>query len=328
MLLRFLFGVVIAACPLHTASAEDCKPLQRYGTIPFATEDDLRISLSVTLGGVSTHLTLDTGAYWSTIRRDLVEKLGLNTRKGAGLYMTDLAGEKMEKVAIVPDVKVGSLGYGSAEFFISGAPPVPVEESAGLMGQNLLNKIDLEIDNANRTVSLFSQDHCDADGVHWADEAVVLEFKRAETGSMHYSRTKREEGKSTNDYDVPLVWAQFEGRSVAVLFDTGATNTAMDLDLAKNIFGIDEHSPGVEPAGVAYVANGGTVENYSYTFKKLTIAGVTLENVPVLLSKFDGDSQVLLGMHEMRHLHLYIAYKEGRIYITAADAGIKPQPAK
>jgi hypothetical protein len=60
----------------------------------------------------------------------------------------------------------------------------------------------------------------------------------------------------------------------------------------------------------------------------LSIAGVTFENVPVLLSKFDSGKDVLLGMHEMRHLHLYIAYKEGRIYITAADAGIKPQATK
>jgi hypothetical protein len=321
--------LAVSACVFywHGAFAEECKPLQRYGKIPFATSDDLRISLAATLGGKSTHLTLDTGAYWSSIRKDLVDELGLRTRTGSGLHLFDLAGEKMDRVAIVPDVKVGALGYGDAEFFVAGPPPAPIEEDAGLMGQNLLNKIDLEIDNANRTVSLFSQDHCDGDGVHWADEAVVLEFKQPDAGSLRGSRTTVDDGKSANKYDVPIVWAQFEGRNVAVLFDTGATNTSMDLDLARNIFGIDEKSPGVKEEGVAYVANGGTVKTYSYTFKKLAVAGVTFENVPVLLSQFDGDKDVLLGMHELRHLHLYIAYKEGRIYITAADTGNKA-PAK
>jgi predicted aspartyl protease len=319
---------VLATVLSPVTHAEECKPLKSYGKIPFATDDGLRINLTTTLAGKPTHLVLDTGAYWSTIRRDLVEDLGLKTRKGTSLYMLDLAGEKMDKVAIVPEVKVGGLGYGAAEFFIAGAPPAPIEEEGGLLGQNLLNRIDLDIDNARKTVTLFSQDHCDGDGVYWADEAVVLEFKRSETDSMHVSRAKREERKSTNDFDVPIVWAQFEGRNVAVTFDTGATHTSMDLGLAKAVFGIDEHSPGVRPAGESYVANGGTVQDYSYTFKKLSIAGVTFENVPVLLSKFDSGKDVLLGMHEMRHLHLYIAYKEGRIYITAADAGIKPQATK
>ena len=159
MLIRMWFAVLAFALGTQWAQAEECKQLQRYGRIPFATSDELRISLPATLGKRATHLTLDTGAYWSTIRRDLVEDLGLKTRQGSGFHLLDLAGEKMERVAIVPDVKVGTLGYGAAEFFVSGPPPAPIEDDAGLMGQNLLNKIDLDIDNANRTVSLFSQDH-------------------------------------------------------------------------------------------------------------------------------------------------------------------------
>ncbi|MFM7739691.1 MAG: hypothetical protein ACKO9H_09825, partial [Planctomycetota bacterium] len=46
-------------------------------------------------------------------------------------------------------------------------------------GQNLLARVDIEIDNAGRTVSIFSQDHCPGSGVYWADEAVILKYERA-----------------------------------------------------------------------------------------------------------------------------------------------------
>ena len=307
------------------AAAEDCKPLQRYGSVPFAEEENSQIYLPTTLAGRQTKLLLDTGAYWSTIRRDLADELGLSQRRATEMVMLDLAGQKMDRVAKVPEVKVGTLNYGAAEFFLAGAPPEPIEEQGGLLGQNLLNRIDLEIDNAKKTVSLFSQDHCDGEGVHWADEAVILEFKTKRSGGMLTPKTGHGPAGPSNEYDTPLVWAQFEGQNISVLFDTGASHTSMDIDLAKNRFGIDEHSPGVKPFGKAYVANGSALDTYSCTFKKLTIAGVTFENVPVILSQFEGDKQVVLGMHEMRHLHLYFAYKEGRIYITAADAGTAPQ---
>ena len=42
---------------------------------------------------------------------------------------------------------------------------------------------------------------------------------------------------------------------------------------------------------------------------------------------FRSDVQVVLGMHEMRHLRMYIAYNEGKIYITDANAGSQPRAA-
>jgi hypothetical protein len=35
---------------------------------------------------------------------------------------------------------------------------------------------------------------------------------------------------------------------------------------------------------------------------------------------------LILGMNEMKHLRLYFAFKEGAIYVTAADAGRPPAP--
>lgn len=326
--MRKMILAVMALGALSVSAAlaeEECKPLKRYGVIPFEYTNSGNITLPASLAGQKTRLMLDTGAYWGSIRDDLAQKLNLKVRSANGIIMVDLSGERMTQVAVVPDVKVGSLNFGAAEFFVSrGDPDVPIEDEAGLLGQNLLTQVDLEIDNANKTISLFSQDHCDGDGVHWADEAVVLEYKKQKARGR--TSTRIAPSADPNQIDPPIVIADFEGEQVPVLFDTGASFTSMDLDVARKRFGVTPSTPGVEPFGKVLVAAGGTVDTYKYTFKSLSIAGVKYENLPVLLAKFDNNSQVILGMNEMKHLHLYFAFKEGRIYITAADAGLKPAP--
>ena len=48
-----------------------------------------------------------------------------------------------------------------------------------------------------------------------------------------------------------------------------------------------------------------------------------LENVPVHLVDMKG-TKLILGMHELRHLHLYFAFKTKTIFVTTADATHAP----
>ena len=177
--------------------------------------------------------------------------------------------------------------------------------------------MDLEIDNAGKTISLFSQEHCKGAGVYWADEAVTLQYKKQPSRAPIGSNLKK---KDPNQIDMPIVAAELDGEVVSVLFDTGATYSVIDIDHAKRKFGLSPVSPGVKPSGQFYVANGGLVDSYSYTFNSLTIAGIKFENVPVRIAKLEG-SKMLLGMNELKHLRIYFASKDGMIHITAADAG-------
>jgi clan AA aspartic protease (TIGR02281 family) len=234
--------------------------------------------------------------------------------------MRDATGDKIDKMTTA-ELKLGNLGYGPAEFFIGGlGGEESKDEVSGVIGQNLLAKVDLEIDNAGKTISLFSQEHCKGAGVYWADEAVTLQYKKQPARAPIGSNLKK---KDPNQIDMPVVAAELDGEVVSILFDTGATYSVIDIEHAKRRFGLKTDSPGVKPAGKLQVANGGIVDSYSYTFKVLTIAGIKFENVPVRLSTLEG-SQMLLGMNEIKHLRLYFASKDGMIHITAADAG-RPQ---
>lgn len=317
--------LLLALASTVVAHAEECQ-LKRYGTVPFETDERAHIYVPVTIQGRKTRLQLDTGAYWSTIRRDLVEELKLPTHRSLDMELVDLSGEKMKDVAMAPELVLGGLRYGETEMFISNVDrSIPIEQEGGLLGQNMLQRMDLEIDNAGKTISLFNQDHCKGGGVYWADEAVTLYYKKEPAVAELGTRLKR---VNKNQIDLPIVLAEMEGEKVSVLFDTGATYTSIDLDVARRRFGITLETPGVKPAGQGYVAAGGLVDTYSYTIKSLTIAGIHFENVPIRLAKFDDSTQVLLGMNEMRHLRIYFAFGEGLVHVTAADAtrSAEPQP--
>ncbi|MBP6013861.1 MAG: aspartyl protease family protein [Alphaproteobacteria bacterium] len=305
------------------ARAEDCQ-LKKYGTIPFETDGMSHIFIPASIQDRKTRLQLDTGAFWSMVRRDLAEELQLKIRRSYYLNLVDLAGEKLKDVAVVPVLKLGNMKYGETEMFVTNmAASTPVEQFGGLLGQNLLNKLDLEIDNAGKTISLFSQDHCKGAGVYWADEAVTLEYYRKPGTTSKNSNIK---SINTEQIDPPIVKADVEGQTAYVLFDTGATYSSMDLDVARVRFGITPQTPGVEPDGKAYTASGASIDSYKYTIKSLTISGIRFENVPIRLSKFDDKSQILLGMNELKHLRIYFSFGEGLVHITAADAKREAAP--
>lgn len=321
---RFSFSCIAASLLAGPAFAEEDCQLKRYGVVPFETDSGSQIYIPATIEGRSTRLMLDTGAFWSIIRRDLAEAANLSIGN-AEFYLFDVAGEKLTKSATA-EVKLGNLGYGKAEFFISPAlPGITIEQEGGVVGQNLLAKIDVEIDNAGKKVSFFSQEHCKGAGVYWADEAVTLNFKKAPAKAPIGSKLKK---MDKNQIDMPIVAADLEGEIVSVLFDTGATFSVLDLDHAKRRFGVGPGSPGVVPSGKLYSGSGEAIDSYTYTFKTLTIAGIKFENVPIRLAKMDDSTQLLLGMNELKHLRLYFAARDGMIHVTAADAGSTQQTQK
>jgi len=322
-----LAAMALASWFAAVAGAEECKPLQRYASIPFQPDEYAQIYLPSRINGFQTHLLLDTGAFWNLLRSDLVEQLHLPTKRSYEIYMIDASGAKIDRITTVPEFALGDMKLNKLDFFVGGSLGGSVETSGGVLGRNMFTKADVEIDNAGKTVSLYSQDHCAGDGVYWADEAVVLEYKRDTNGTSRAGSRIRSQ-ISTEQLDEPIVSAELQGKPVTVLFDTGASMTSMDLEHAERVFGIRPDSPGVVPAGQAYVGSGALVQLYAYTFKELTISGIRFENVPVHLGQFGEDKQIVLGMHEMQHLHMYFAFREGRIYVTAANAGNKPPPAK
>ena len=122
------------------------------------------------------------------------------------------------------------------------------------------------------------------------------------------------------------------------LIDTGlASRSILDADTAHQLFDLSPDSPGAVPMGTM---GGSNRKIFGWTFKTLEIGGITvdtprLEVIPDQMGKGNkediaADSHIrritqgmqptmLIGMNVLRKLHLYIAFKERKLYVTAGS---------
>jgi len=94
-----------------------------------------------------------------------------------------------------------------------------------------------------------------------------------------------------------VVGGRIDGRPVTLLVDTGATDVAVPVTLARQL---DlPHRGGV----VSQTANG-TVAGWRTELASLRIGGILLRDVPATVLPDMGDGTVLLGMSALKHLEL------------------------
>jgi predicted aspartyl protease len=102
--------------------------------------------------------------------------------------------------------------------------------------------------------------------------------------------------------------------------DTGSMDSVMSLKLAKSL-GIAEDSPNLKVRRISGSRN--QFRTYNYPFKELDMDGIAVTNPHITVmsdAMLPGMADdMILGMGILRQLHLYIAYKEEKLYITPAQ---------
>ena len=97
----------------------------------------------------------------------------------------------------------------------------------------------------------------------------------------------------------------------------------MSLAMAKAIFGIDEKNPTLKylgPTSINYVV---PAKTYRHPFQTINFEGISIRNPDILIVDTGPDPHeppFILGIGALRQLHLFIAYDEKMLYLTAAEA--------
>jgi predicted aspartyl protease len=119
-----------------------------------------------------------------------------------------------------------------------------------------------------------------------------------------------------------------DGQNTDAILDTGAPVSVLSTQDANSMFRLNVNSADVEAAnpvsGPAW-GKGRPVKAYATTFKTLTIGGVTIQGPRMELIEgrnFLGHdfAQLVLGNNVLSRFHLYIAYRQQKLYLTGADA--------
>jgi predicted aspartyl protease len=307
------------------AAAAECGSLTRVAQFAYVPDAWGRPLVPVTLNGRRKLLLVDTGGFNSTLERATVRELGLRTIP-VNMGVTTVTGASSNDVVSVAEFLMGGARFRDHYFWIDpdGDPSriIGEHEMAGLVGAEVLRNYDLELDARGGTVNLFRQDHCPGAVVHWqAERVAVIPFTLGR--SLHIT--------------LPVI---LDGREVEAILDTGAADTVLNLSVALGDFAIDLDAPDVQRINQMQRAQREGDRRdpvaeavYRRRFKVLEVGGLTVTNpmitlLPDLTGNDGGLPDLILGLSTLSKLHLYIAYRERKLYVTptGSSAAVMPAP--
>jgi hypothetical protein len=323
-------ALLFAAATLFAgaAAAQDCK-LTEMSSLPMSFTASGHLTVPVTVNDMPQAMLVQPDSFIGEVTQKLVDTLTLKVHplseassrnpvlRLGPIYLGN--GEHAKYLTTIRSLVVGMEHASYTEFIVD---PYMSDENgtlAGALGGDIWGHFDLDFDFAAGKLNLFSPDHCAGKVVYWSPAAYVeAPLNQTPDGAIAATMT-------------------LDGHDVDATLDVGSVDTRMTLQEAYTVYGINEHSPGVE----ALTQGGDTV--YRTHFKSLTLAGIAVKNPEVYLvpdkvgaqaradllatkmNGYQGNDSVTLahlivGLNVLRHLHLYVAYGEHKVYATAADA--------
>jgi hypothetical protein len=308
-------ALVFAAAP---AKAQQCGPLQRAMSLDLIPgPGGARFGVPVTVNGLQKRFLLSTGNFVSRLSSQTVAELKLSPRSQGRLLAAN--GTVRNARIVTVDLEIGPMKAAGQEMLVMENEG-PFD---GMFGPNLMQNYDIEFDFAGRKLNYFLTDHCEGRVVYWPN-----------SGFTTVPFTGWDNNSNQRTITIPVT---LDGHEIHAEIDTIEPGTILDADAASALFNLTPASPGAVPLGAMDANPNHRI--FGWTFKELKIGGVTITNlrlrvVPDLVGTktqdtLRADSRVRrrtddflptmrLGMDVLRRLHLYLAAKEGKIYLTAA----------
>ena len=286
-----------------------------------STSDRTIMVVPVTIDSSNRRFLLDTGGRVSQISRSTLQALDLPERRSEDHRLVDLAGNSSNTNTMVRRLIVGAREHRGV--LLGVAPNPDLGKSLpydGLLSTDLFVDADLDMDFGARRLTAFSTDHCEGRVVYWpADDVAVVPV--------------------TVSHNIITFPVSVDGHAVTAVMDTGAQYSVMNMNLARQVFDLTPDSPDMRP--LTETSGDRTVTTYGHRFDDVAFRGVDVKNLRIYLmpdqsarnrlrelsffategDRSPGVPDLILGMDVLRHLHVYFATKEKRLYISDAVSG-------
>ena len=307
------------------AAAQDCVPQTRITTLDLVPTIDRREEfVPVTIQGTRKLMLLDTGGAMTEITTETADELHLVRRRG-NFRLYNMYGEVSEQFA-EGSLEVTPLKADSLALAIAPGQHLFGEDTeiAGVLAPDILKHYDIDVDFGTDKMSLFSPDHCEGKVIYWKPDAVaVIPMRVLRSGHI-------------------IVPVLLDGQRVLATLDTGAYRTALMRVTAESEYHLTLGASDTPKSGS--LTGKPNAETFRHTFNTLSFDGIVVKNpqveiIPDLLRqplldaaapptgtrildprKIEADASLLIGMNILRHFHLYIAYREQRLYVTPTQS--------
>jgi predicted aspartyl protease len=296
LVLLVLLGALVAGAPARAAEqSQDCK-LRVVMSAEMQTIPDGRVTIPVQMEGHDYRLMIDTGGYINTVTPMLVKREGYHPRQSPG-FLRGMGTTKLDTYVTVKDFAIGHSHGKDFEFFVDDFNDNFFD---GTLAPQVLAVYDVDLDFGHGKVNLISPDHCPGSVTYWANSSTVVPI----------------EIKDKTHIRIPVT---IDGKEIMATVDTGAHTSFITMRAASRYLGIDEKDPALKSRGNVAV-NGMVGPVYNYPFQTLSFGAVTVSHphIEMVADNVWNENDLLLGIGVLRQLHLYIAYKERKMYITPA----------
>lgn len=305
-----LLPLLAGACALSTpaAAASECKPLQLLNSIKMTTNADRsRFYVPVQINGTPKNFLLDTGGGITQILESTAKELKLDDTYSR-IAMRDLYGHVSNRAVRIKTFDLGVQRGEDLKIHLAATPALP-DDAVGLLSTDLFLQYDIDLDFGANRLNYFSQDHCEGRVAYWPERPLAVVPIDLSGGHLNV--------------DVTL-----DGQIFHAVLDTGAPTTSTGL---SDITGAFRLQPGSSELPLA----AGDPDHpdskyYTHKFERLSFGDITVLNPQISLDPEIGVAasmiglkrkSIIIGLNVLKHLHIYIAYGEKKLYISPAGTG-------
>jgi hypothetical protein len=289
-----------------SARAEDCQ-LKQFASLD-VVESDGGLIVPVTLQGQpGGYMTLDLDGIVTGVTDAVAKRFDLRRQAISQNVTINVAGERVFQKAELNLQLGGSRG----DSWVGVLPNYSTSDSrvVGVLAMDVLNQFDLELDFAHHKLNLFSPNHCKGQVIYWTKTAPVAAVPMTLRGD--------------SEFVIPMT---LDDKSINVELSANET-AALNGKIAHDDFGLDN-------------------EKGEHTFKMIAVDGLGITNPKLaiyqdsggcnggarqqatdLLTERDpimercyGLPDLFLGLQQLRHLRVFIAFKERTLYATSSGA--------
>lgn len=285
------------------AQAEGKCQLQQVASVPMTTTSE-GVTVPVEIEGETAAFLLDIGDGFSLMSASYAKRRELPRSDISRRF--HFTGIQLDGNATISELSIGQLHFKNVTMPRVDTPKFGKDGIEGVIGLDQLSGYDVELDFKNGKMNLYSQGLCPGNVVYWASSYAVIPF-------------------TMDAANQPSIAAVLDGKDVTAGFDLESEFGVIDSAPARRIFGISlEGLTKVEglPQGMP--------ATYKFSFKTLQIGAFSFAHPEIYVWDYEKDchvtpgcfgaSEITIGSHELHQLHLYFAFKEGKLYATTADA--------
>ena len=268
--------------------------------------NSLRPTIDVKINDRDATFVLDSGAFYSIMSSATAAEYNLKTTPGPfGFKIIGVGGAADVDIATVKSFSYAGVTIKNVEFLVGGGEVG--NGDAGLLGQNFLERFDVEYDLAKGMIRLFRTQDC---------EHTRLAYWLAPDQAYSFMPIDRIDPMHPHTIGVAYV----NDHKIRVAFDTGAYTSVLSLKAAERA-GVKPDSPGVVASGYTSGIGRGMTKEYIAPFASFKIGdGEEIKNIRLRIADIADigldNADMLVGADFFVSHRVFVANKEHELFLS------------